>query len=104
MGVQIFPFLSNPNPLAFYRGLNYAIANGAKVSSHSYHMGGHSSESFADIIRNDPKHIFITAAANDGRNNSVYPIYSCNYAVPNHMCVTGTTSSGKFYEGKLKGI
>jgi len=98
MGVRIFVGARALEPLAFYRGLNYAIANGAKVSSNSYHMGGHDSESFADVIRNDPKHIFITAAANDGRNNSVYPRYPCNYDVPNLICVTGTTSSGKFDE------
>ena len=91
MGVQIFPHATKS---VVARALNYAIKNGAKVSSNSY-GGGSPSSTFANTIQNAPEHIFITAAGNSGSNNFEHPFYPCNYDVPNHMCVTSSNKDDK---------
>ena len=95
MGVKIFPSATNSG---IARALNYAIKNGAKVSSNSYGGGGYSS-TVANMILNVPEHSFIAAAGNSGTNNSEHPYYPCNYDAPNLMCVTSSNKDDK-YGGK----
>ena len=74
--------------------INYAVANGARVSNNSW-GGGVYSQALRDAIgRADAGgHLFVTAAGNDGTNNATTPQYPCNYSNSNIICVAATDDS-----------
>merc|ERR1711962_753597 len=55
---------------SLYGGLNYAIEKGAKISSNSWGGRGNDGGSLADILANNPEHLFIAAAGNDNEQIS----------------------------------
>merc|ERR1719450_190526 len=77
-------------------GLNYAITNGARISSHSYGglQGKHifNVNILKKVLDNNPDHLHIAAAGNQkseiDRENSVY--YPCSANAANQICVGGT--------------
>jgi len=76
------------------QGLNYAISKGAKISSNSWGGGGSDGGILADILSNNPEHLFIAAAGNDNEeiteNN---PSVTCSTNAANQICVGSTTES-----------
>ena len=76
--------------------LNYAIENGAKISSNSWGTSS-SLPSVIEIIwdavlRNNLDHLFIAAAGNDNRLlNDDYRPMTCGLNEPNLLCVAGST-------------
>ncbi|MBM4090177.1 MAG: choice-of-anchor D domain-containing protein, partial [Planctomycetes bacterium] len=75
------------------KALNYAVANGAHVSNNSYAGMAHSSFRDAIIAADEMGHIFVAAAANDGRNIDTNPVYPASYNLPNMITVAGTTNT-----------
>lgn len=76
--------------------LNYAVANGAKVSNNSW-GGGDFSQAFLTALRNASArgHIFVAAAGNDSSDNDQYPFYPANYNVENVVSVAATDGADK---------
>jgi subtilisin family serine protease len=71
--------------------LNYAVANGAKISNNSW-GGGPFSQAFKTAIdnANAAGHIFVASAGNYGSNNDGSPFYPASYASPNVISVAAT--------------
>jgi subtilisin family serine protease len=71
--------------------LNYAVANGAKISNNSWGGGGSSVALQQAISKADAAgHLFVAAAGNDGTNNDVTPHYPSNYTNANIISVAAT--------------
>ncbi len=71
--------------------LNYAVANGAKISNNSWGGGGYSLTLQSAISRADSAgHLFVAAAGNNGTNNDATPHYPSNYTNPNIISVAAT--------------
>ena len=71
--------------------INYAVANGARISNNSWGGGGYSLALRDAIGRADTAgQLFVTAAGNDGTNNDTTPQYPCNYSNSNIICVAAT--------------
>jgi subtilisin family serine protease len=74
--------------------LQYAVANGAKVSNNSWGGGGFSQGLFDAISNAGQKgHIFVAAAGNNGSNNDSSPFYPASYALDNIIAVAATTNT-----------
>jgi subtilisin family serine protease len=76
------------------QALNYAVANGAKVSNHSYGGGGFS-QSFLNALNaaNAAGHLVIAAAGNNGANTDVNTFFPAGYNAPNVVSVAATGSN-----------
>ena len=82
------------------KGLNYAIANGAKISSNSWGSNSSISQSAArawgHVLQNNPEHLFITSA---GNHNALIDNYNkpwtCGLNEPNLLCVASSTRDGQ---------
>src|SRR5918999_1389655 len=71
--------------------LNYAVANGAKISNNSWGGGGSAVALQQAISKADAAgHLFVAAAGNDGTNNDVTPHYPSNYTNANIISVAAT--------------
>src|SRR5215210_1036421 len=71
--------------------LNYAVANGAKISNNSWGGGGRSQALQDAINRADASgHLFVAAAGNEGANNDATPNYPSNYNSANIIAVAAT--------------
>ena len=68
--------------------LEYAIANGAKISNNSW-GGGSYSQALFDAIQaaNRAGHLFVAASGNDGSNNDRTAHYPTSYNLPNIISV-----------------
>jgi thermitase len=74
--------------------LDYAVANGAKISNNSWGGGGRSQALQDAITRADAAgHLFVVAAGNDGTNNDATPHYPSNYEIANVISVAATDDS-----------
>merc|ERR1719331_3257236 len=74
------------------RALEYAMENGATITSNSW-GGGPRSAVFDAALKtaSDLDHLFIAAAGNDNQDNDALPTYPCNYQQPAVLCVASTT-------------
>ena len=74
------------------KAVNYATANGAKLSNNSWGGGGYS-QSLYDAINaaNSASSLFIAAAGNSATNNDSSPHYPSSYDLPNVIAVAATT-------------
>jgi thermitase len=71
--------------------LNYAVANGARISNNSWGGGGYSQALRDAINRADANgHLFVAAAGNDGTNNDATPHYPSSYNSANIISVAAT--------------
>ena len=70
------------------RAIEYAVANGARISNNSW-GGGSYSQALFDAIQaaNRAGHLFIAAAGNSGRNNDRRVHYPSSYSLPNIIAV-----------------
>ncbi|KAF4724582.1 Suppressor of the cold-sensitive snRNP bioproteinsis mutant brr1-1, partial [Perkinsus olseni] len=78
------------------RALDYAVSNGAAVSSHSYGSTFRSPIFEAAIANADAVgHVVVAAAGNDGLNLDQTPTYPCSFArtIPSMLCVAASTSA-----------
>ena len=73
-------------------GLNYAIKHGAKISSNSWGGGGSDGGILANILGNNPDHLFIAAAGNSNvQITPTNPRSTCSTNAANQLCVGSTT-------------
>jgi subtilisin family serine protease len=79
---------------AAVRALQYAVANGARVSNNSW-GSSFANQSLRDAIAaaGAQGHLFIAAAGNNGQNSDSAPFYPAAYDVPNIIAVAAITSS-----------
>jgi subtilisin family serine protease len=95
MAIRIFsPGYAGDNKVI--QGLNYAVANGAKVSNNSWGGGGFSNTLFNGIknARNFG-HIFVCAAGNAGSDNDANPFYPANFNLDNVVSVGASDRNDK---------
>ena len=71
--------------------IEYAIANGAHVTSNSW-GGGAASQALEDVIKaaHQADVLFVAAAGNSGSDNDVTPVYPGSYEVPNVIAVAAS--------------
>src|SRR5215208_921824 len=76
--------------------IQYAKAEGAKISNNSWGGGPYSpfDQALYDAINNSGS-LFVAAAGNDGSNNDAYPVYPASYDLPNILSVTAVNNQGK---------
>ncbi|MDQ3428319.1 MAG: S8 family serine peptidase [Actinomycetota bacterium] len=78
------------------KAIDYAVAEGAKISNNSWGCGGsgcYSKTLKAAIDRADgAEHLFVAAAGNDGTDNDATPQYPANYDSPNVISVAATNN------------
>ena len=74
------------------KGLNYAVAMGAKISNNSYGGYNNYSETFKEAIHKaeENNHLFIASAGNDGLDNDTYKPFPASYDLPNIISVAST--------------
>ena len=75
----------------FIAGLNYAVANGARISNNSW-AGAAFSTMLTDAIDNARSrgHIFVAAAGNYGTDNDSQPTYPASFKLDNVVSVAAT--------------
>ncbi|MGE0488691.1 MAG: S8 family serine peptidase [Vulcanimicrobiota bacterium] len=88
MGVKIFSDTGNTNAAAIVRGILYATANGARITSNSW-GGGAFNEAIRDAFATSPA-LHIMAAGNSGTDNDAAPHYPSSYDLPNILAVAST--------------
>ena len=91
----------NSNGSGYYswilQGVEYALANGAIISNHSY--GGSSVSSsmktvYNNLANNNPNHLFVYSAGNNNQElNSTNPRFGCALEMSTQICVAASTSS-----------
>ncbi len=71
--------------------INYAVANGAKISNNSW-GGGPFTQALYDAIAAAglQDHLFIAAAGNDSSNNDTFPFFPAGYDLDNIIAVAAT--------------
>src|SRR5215218_6395148 len=76
--------------------IQYAKAEGAKISNNSWGGGPYSpyDQALYDAINNSGS-LFVAAAGNNGSNNDAYPVYPASYDLPNILSVTAVDNQGK---------
>jgi subtilisin family serine protease len=74
--------------------VNYATAEGVKVTNNSWGGGGYS-QALYDAIQTAGEQgaLFIAAAGNEGRNNDKIASYPANYNLPHIISVASTTNT-----------
>ncbi|MFN0198181.1 MAG: S8 family serine peptidase [Planctomycetaceae bacterium] len=73
------------------RAIDYAVANGAKISNNSWSGGGFSTSLFQAITRaKEAGHLFVAAAGNEGMNAETSPAYPAAYNLDNVLSVAAT--------------
>jgi subtilisin family serine protease len=72
--------------------IDYAAANGARITSNSWGGGGYS-QAMADSIEaaGEAGVLFVAAAGNSSSNNDTSPTYPCSYELPIIVSVAATT-------------
>jgi subtilisin family serine protease len=71
--------------------LNYAVANGARISNNSWGGGGYSQLLRDAINKADTVgHLFVAAAGNNGADNDATTFYPASYSSPNIISVAAT--------------
>ena len=84
------------------KALDYAIFNGARISSHSYGFPNCQKDSslssmFSTYLLKAPKHILVAAAGNYQNCNDDKPSCPCNTDAPNSLCVAASNKENKIW-------
>ncbi len=88
MAVRVMDATGVGNSATIAQGVDYAVANGAKVINMS--LGGSGfDQTFSDAITNAQTAgvLVVVAAGNEASNNNVSAVYPCNYPQANIICV-----------------
>ncbi len=74
------------------QALNYAVAEGVKISNNSYGCAGCFSQTLLDAVRRADAagHVYVAAAGNNGANNDATAYYPANYDSANVVSVAAT--------------
>ena len=94
MPLKAFDASGNGSVSAIIAALDYAVANGARVSNHSY--GGTSyvqAEYDAFAAAQAAGHVAFVAAGNDGESDDDYPHYPAAFRLDEVVSVAATTAS-----------
>jgi subtilisin family serine protease len=75
------------------RAIEYARAEGVKISNNSW-SGGDYSQALKDAIEGSPGMLFVAAAGNSGTNNDVTPRYPASFDGPNVLSVAAINNRG----------
>jgi len=79
------------------QGVNFAVANGAKVINMSLGGGSDFDQAYSDAITNAQTNdvVVVVAAGNETSNNDsgTTPVYPCNFPQPNLICVAALDQS-----------
>lgn len=95
MAVKICNLYGSCPDSAIIPGIDYATANGARVSNNSWGGGGFSQATFDAISRADAAGVlFVAAAGDNGSNNDVSPFYPASYNLPNIIAVASVDRFG----------
>jgi subtilisin family serine protease/subtilisin-like proprotein convertase family protein len=80
----------------FIAALNYAVAQGVKISNNSW-IGANNDVNLLAALQNARAkgHIFVAAAGNNGRDIDQTPIYPASFAFDNVVTVAATDSNGQ---------
>ncbi len=75
--------------------LNYAVAEGVKISNNSYGCAGCFSQTLFDAVKRADAagHLFVAAAGNDGADNDATAFYPANLDSANVVSVAATDST-----------
>lgn len=80
-------------------GFDYAVANGATVSNHSYGGTNFNQSVFDAILASQAMgHLFVTSAGNSYNNIEAIPNYPASYSLSNILSVANTDDDGELYE------
>ncbi len=88
MAVKIFSDAGSTSAAAIVRGIMYATANGARITSNSW-GGGAPNEAIQDAFRQSPA-LHMMAAGNSGTDNDSRPHYPSSYDLPNNIAVAAS--------------
>ncbi len=95
MAIKICNGMGQCPDSAIIPGIDYATANGARVSNNSWGGGGFSQSMYDAISRaNAAGMLFVAAAGNNGSNNDVSPFYPASYDLPNIIAVASVDRYG----------
>ena len=80
--------------------MEYAVVNGARISSHSYGMSNCQKDSilssmFSTMLTKAPKHILVASAGNRRNCNDDNPHCPCNTDAPNALCVAASNKDNE---------
>jgi thermitase len=95
MAVRVLDASGSGSTAAIIQGIDFAVANGAKVVNMSLGGGGFDA-AFEDAIvtAQAADVVVVVAAGNDGSNNDVTnAVYPCNFTQPNLVCVAALDQS-----------
>lgn len=108
MALKIFD-ASGSGGIGFYSGairaIDYAVANGARISNNSWGGRG-SSQALSNAIdrARQANHIFVAAAGNSYSNNDLVPNYPSNYKIDNIVAVAAVDHNGDIADFSNRGV
>ena len=87
------------------RGIDYAVANGARLSNNSWGGAG-TSQALSNAIdrARQANHIFVAAAGNNSSNNDVTPNYPANLPIDNIVAVAAIDHNGNIADFSNRGV
>ncbi len=85
--------------------LEYAVANGARISNNSW-GGGKFSQAMYDALSaaNAAGHLFVVGAGNDAKDNDGFPHYPSSYDINNVIAVVATDNRDQLAEFSNYGV
>ena len=94
MAVRSLDHTGSGTTVQIAQGINFAVAQGAKVINMSLGTGSFDSTLNTAVTNaNNAGVIIVAAAGNDGTNNETTPTYPCNFTQANVICVAALTQT-----------
>ena len=89
MAVRVLGADGAGNTAGIIQGIDFAVANGAKVINMSLGGGGTPDTAYGDALTRAQAAdvVVVVAAGNDGKDNQATPVFPCNFTHPNLICV-----------------
>lgn len=103
MAIKIFQPFAGAS--AVVEGLEYAVANGAKISNHSWGGGGFSQTLYDGLAAaRDAGHLIVAAAGNNGTDSDILPFYPAAYDLDNIVSVAALTRADRLANFSCYGL